>query len=421
MNPSVAAPDQGTVIATDAIRAQFPALGRRHKGTAVAYFDGPGGTQVPQAVVDAMTSYLLEHNANTHWRYPTSRETDAIIDEARRALADFLGADRSEVAFGANMTTLTFHLARGLGRGWGAADEIVITELDHHANVAPWRALERERGVRVTMVPIVSESGQVDWPALEQALARKPKLLAIGAASNALGTITDVARAAKLAREAGALTFVDAVHYAPHRLVDVRAIGCDFLACSAYKFYGPHVGVLYGRGERLAAVDIPKLQPAPESAPERLETGTLNHEGIAGAAAAVGFLASLASGDDRRERLRASLDELHRRGQALVERLLTGLGAIDGVRVYGPPASAPRTPTVSFTVADRHADEIADALAEEAVFVSTGDFYATSVVERYGLASRGGLIRAGCAAYTTADEVNRLVDGVARVARRRPR
>ncbi len=421
MNPSVAAPDQGTVIATDAIRAQFPALGRRHKGTAVAYFDGPGGTQVPQAVVDAMTSYLLEHNANTHWRYPTSRETDAIIDEARRALADFLGADRSEVAFGANMTTLTFHLARGLGRGWGAADEIVITELDHHANVAPWRALERERGVRVTMVPIVPESGQVDWPALEQALARKPKLLAIGAASNALGTITDVARAAKLAREAGALTFVDAVHYAPHRLVDVRAIGCDFLACSAYKFYGPHVGVLYGRGERLAAVDIPKLQPAPESAPERLETGTLNHEGIAGAAAAVGFLASLASGDDRRERLRASLDELHRRGQALVERLLTGLGAIDGVRVYGPPASAPRTPTVSFTVADRHADEIADALAEEAVFVSTGDFYATSVVERYGLASRGGLIRAGCAAYTTADEVNRLVDGVARVARRRPR
>ena len=371
--------------------------------------------------MDAMTSYLLEHNANTHWRYPTSRETDAIIDEARRALADFLGADRGEVAFGANMTTLTFHLARGLGRGWGAADEIVITELDHHANVAPWRALERERGVRVTMVPIVPESGQVDWPALEQALARKPRLLAIGAASNALGTISDVARAATLAREAGALTFVDAVHYAPHRLVDVRALGCDFLACSAYKFYGPHVGVLYGRGERLAAVDIPKLQPAPESAPERLETGTLNHEGIAGAAAAVGFLASLASGDDRRGRLRASFDELHRRGQALLERLLTGLGAIDGVRVYGPPASAPRTPTVSFTVADCHADEVADALAEEAVFVSTGDFYATSVVERYGLAGRGGLIRAGCAVYTTAEEVTRLVDGVARLARRRPR
>ncbi len=420
MHPSVAAPDQAAVLATDGIRAQFPALGRRHNGTPVAYFDGPGGTQVPRAVVDAMTSYLLEHNANTHWRYPTSRETDAIIDEARRALADFLGADRSEVAFGANMTTLTFHLARGLGRGWGTDDEIVITELDHHANVAPWRALERERGVRVTMVPIVPESGQVDWPALEQALARKPKLLAIGAASNALGTITDVGRAAKLAREAGALTFVDAVHYAPHRLVDVRAIGCDFLACSAYKFYGPHVGVLYGRGERLAAVDIPKLQPAPESAPERLETGTLNHEGIAGAAAAVAFLASLASGDDRRGRLRASLGELHRRGQALVERVLTGLAAIDGVQVYGPPASAPRTPTVSFTVGDRHADEIADALAEEAVFVSTGDFYATSVVERYGLAGRGGLIRAGCAAYTTADEVNRLVDGVARVARRRP-
>ncbi len=368
-----------------------------------------------------MSSYLLHHNANTHWRYPTSRETDAIIEEARRALADFLGARPVEVAFGANMTTLTFHLARGLGRGWGPGDEIVITELDHHANVAPWRALERERGVRVRMVPDRSgdragglgrrwkrhsRGSRGSWPSgpPRTRWARSPTS----------------PRATALARDAGALTFVDAVHYAPHRLVDVRAIGCDFLACSAYKFYGPHVGVLYGRGERLAAVDIPKLQPAPETAPERLETGTLNHEGIAGAAAAVEFLASLAPGEERRARLRASLEELHRRGQALLERLLGGLTAIDGVRVYGPPASAPRTPTVSFTVADRHADEVADALADEAVFVSTGDFYATSVVERYGLAAGGGLIRAGCAAYTTADEVERLVDGVARVARRRP-
>ena len=304
----------------------------------------------------------------------------------------------------------------------GAGDEIVITELDHHANVAPWRALERERGVRVTMVPIVPESGQVDWPALEQALARKPKLLAIGAASNALGTITDVARAAKLAREAGALTFVDAVHYAPHRLVDVRAIGCDFLACSAYKFYGPHVGVLYGRG---GATRGGGHSEAPARSRERARAAGDGHaqsrrDRRRGGGGGVPGVARR-PGDDRRGRLRASFGELHRRGQALVERVLTGLAAIDGVQVYGPPASAPRTPTVSFTVGDRHADEIADALAEEAVFVSTGDFYATSVVERYGLAGRGGLIRAGCAAYTTADEVNRLVDGVARVARRRPR
>jgi cysteine desulfurase family protein (TIGR01976 family) len=419
MNSSLATPQQARVASTDEIRSRFPALERRHRERPVAYFDGPGGTQVPRAVVDAMTEYLLHHNANTHWRYPSSHETDAMIEGARQAMADFLGADHSEVAFGANMTTLTFHLARGLGRGWGPGDEIVVTELDHHANVAPWRALERDRGVTVRMVPMVPETGQLEWEALEQALARKPRLLAIGAASNALGTITDVARAAAMAREAGTLTFVDAVHYAPHRLVDVRALGCDFLACSAYKFYGPHVGVLYGRSERLAVVDVPKLEPAPETAPERLETGTLNHEGIAGAAAAVEFLASLASGAGRRDRLRAALGELHRRGQALLERLLDGLRAIDGVRVYGPPASALRTPTVAFTVSDRPADEVADALADEAVFVSTGDFYATTVVKRYGLAPRGGLVRAGCAAYTTADEVDRLLEGVARVAGRR--
>ena len=419
MNSSLATPPHARIASTDEIRSQFPALDRLHHERPVAYFDGPGGTQVPRAVVDSMTDYLLHHNANTHWRYPTSRETDAMIDGARRAMADFLGADPSEVAFGANMTTLTFHLARGLGRGWGAGDELVVTELDHHANVAPWRALERDRGVSVRMVPMLPETGQLDWSALEQALARKPRLLAIGAASNALGTVTDVARAAAMARDAGTLSFVDAVHYAPHRLVDVRSIGCDFLACSAYKFYGPHVGVLYGRSERLAVVDVPKLEPAPETAPERLETGTLNHEGIAGAAAAVEFLASLSAGGSRRERLRSALGELHRRGQALLERLVHGLGTIEGVRVYGPPASAPRTPTVAFTVGERPADSVADALSDEGVFVSTGDFYAAGVVKRYGVGARGGLVRAGCAAYTTADEVGRLLEGVARLAARR--
>jgi cysteine desulfurase family protein (TIGR01976 family) len=419
MNSSLATSPTGLVASIQQIRSCFPALDRRHRGRPVAYFDGPGGTQVPRSVPDAMADYLLHHNANTHWRYPSSQETDAMIEGARRAMADFLGADPSEVAFGANMTTLTFHLARGLGRDWGPGDEIVVTELDHHANIAPWRALARDRGVSLRTVPMVPESGQVDWEALEQALARKPRLLAIGAASNALGTITDVARAAALARDVGALTFVDAVHYAPHRLVDVRAIGCDFLACSAYKFYGPHVGVLYGRAERLAAADVPKLDPAPDTAPERLETGTLNHEGIAGSAAAVEFLASLAGAGARRERLRAVFVELHRRGQALLERLVQGLRGIGGVRLYGAPPAAPRTPTVAFTVGGQPADGVAEALAGDAVFVSSGDFYATTVVARYGLAARGGLVRAGCAAYTTEDEVDRLVEGVARLARRR--
>ncbi|HEY7504870.1 MAG TPA: cysteine desulfurase-like protein [Gemmatimonadales bacterium] len=420
MTSSLAAPGQLRVATVDEIRAHFPALQREHHGRPVAYFDGPGGTQVPRTVTDTVTDYLLHHNANTHWRYPSSRETDAMLEAAREALADLLGASPEEVAFGANMTTLTFHLARGLGRAWGEGDEIVVTELDHHANIAPWRALERERGVTVREVPLVPETGQLQWEALQRALSGRTRLLAIGAASNALGTISDVVRAVQLARDAGALTFVDAVHYAPHRLVDVRAIGCDFLACSAYKFYGPHIGVVYGRGERLAAVDIPKLEPAPDTAPERLETGTLNHEGIAGAAAAVNFLASLQPGTgNRRERLRAVYGELDRRGLALVQRLLDGLQATAGVRVFGPPAASDRTPTVAFILGDRHADDVADALAEEAVFVSTGDFYATSVVRRYGLAARGGLVRAGCAAYTTADEVDRLVAGVARLARAR--
>jgi cysteine desulfurase family protein (TIGR01976 family) len=402
-------------VSTDDIRRHFPALGRRHRGHPVAYFDGPGGTQVPGVVVDAMREYLLHHNANTHWHYPTSEETDRLIAESRQALADLLGADPAEIAFGANMTTLTFHLGRALGRQWGPGDEIVVTELDHHANVAPWRALERERGVTIRVVPFEPATGQLNWAALETALSPRTRLLAIGAASNALGTITDVARTCALARAVGALSFVDAVHYAPHALVDVRAMGCDFLACSAYKFYGPHVGVLFGRRERLEALDVPKLAPAPDTAPERLETGTLNHEGIVGAGVAVEFLASLGGDGTRRERLARTFAALHRRGQELLERLWRGLEGIPGVRLYGPPPGQPRTPTVGFTVGGRTTDEVARALAEEGVFVSNGDFYAATVVERLGLAPHG-LVRAGCACYTTAEEVDRLLAGVRRAS-----
>ncbi|MGN6393099.1 MAG: cysteine desulfurase-like protein [Gemmatimonadales bacterium] len=409
-------PTDATPTAT--IRTRFPALRRKHGGRAVAYFDGPGGTQVPEVVARAVADYLVHHNANTHWHYPTSEETDRLLAGAREALADFLGAGPAEIVFGANMTTLTFHLGRALGRGWGPGDELVVTELDHHANVAPWRALERERGVTVRCVPFQRESGELDWSALEAAITSRTRLLAIGAASNALGTVSDVRRACALARAAGAWSFVDAVHYAPHVLVDVRAIGCDFRACSAYKFYGPHVGVLYGRRDRIEALDAPKLAPAPDRAPERLETGTLNHEGIVGAGAAVDFLASLAgAGGSRRDRLSRAFSALHQRGQALVERLWRGLGDIRGVTPYGPPPSRPRTPTVSFSVSGHASDEIARALASEAVFVSNGDFYATTVAERLGLASTG-LVRAGCACYTTEEEVDRLVEGVGRLARR---
>jgi cysteine desulfurase family protein (TIGR01976 family) len=403
-------------LSTAEIRASFPALSRQHRGHHVAYFDGPGGTQVPTVVAEAMTDYLYRHNANTHWRYPSSEETDAIIAASREAMADFLNATPAEVVFGANMTTLTFHVGRALGRGWAAGDEIVVTELDHHANVAPWTALGRERGITIRTVPLLPETGQLDWAALERTLSPKTRLLAIGAASNALGTVSDVARAVRLARQAGALTFVDAVHYAPHHAVDVRALDCDFLACSSYKFYGPHLGILYGRRERLQALDAPKLAPAPDTAPERMETGTLNHEGIAGAGAAVDFLAALSQGRTRRERLVASLNALHDRGQKLLERVWEGLSRVSGVKLYGPRPTEPRTPTVAFTVAGRRADEVASALADRGVFVSSGDFYATTVVARLGLTAEG-LVRAGCACYTTEEEIDRLLDGVRSLVR----
>ena len=398
------------------VRSQFPALERVHNGHPVAYFDGPGGTQVPRRVVDAMADYRYHHNANTHWSYPTSAETDAAIREARVAVADFVNASPDEVVFGNNMTTITFHVARALGRGWGPGDEVVVTELDHHANIAPWQALARERGITLRSVPFSVETGQLDWEALERAITPRTKLLAIGAASNALGTITDVAAAARLARAVGALVFVDAVHYAAHGLIDARQADCDFLSCSAYKFYGPHAGFLYGKGAILAQLDVPKLEPAPDEAPERLETGTQNHEGIVGTGAAVDFIASIGRGQSRRERIVTAMGALHAHGDALVRQLWEGLGSIPGIQRYGPTPDQSRTPTVSFVVSGVPSEQVAIRLAEQGIFVSHGDFYAATVIERLGHTA-DGVVRAGCACYTTAGEVERLLAGVEEVAR----
>jgi cysteine desulfurase family protein (TIGR01976 family) len=407
-------PIPAVVHDVDRIRAAFPALARLHGGTPVAYFDGPGGTQVPRVVADAVTEYLLHHNANTHWNYPTSQETDAALEAARAWLAALLGAAPDDVAFGANMTTLTFHVARALGRAWGPGDEIIVTELDHHANVAPWQTLSRERQVTVRTARLIPETGELDWVDFERLVTPRTKLVAVGAASNALGTITDVRRAGDLAHSVGGLLFVDAVHYAPHELVDVAALGCDLLACSAYKFYGPHVGVLYGRRALMDSLDVPKLLPAPDEAPGRLETGTQNHEGIVGAARAVEFLASLSHINEPRAALQASFAALRARGQQLLDQLWRGLSAIPGLTLYGPPPSRPRTPTLSFAIAGRDPGDITAALAARGVFVSHGDFYATTVIERLGRAP-AGLVRAGCACYTTSDEVERLIEGVASI------
>jgi cysteine desulfurase family protein (TIGR01976 family) len=282
--------------------------------------------------------------------------------------------------------------------------------------VAPWTRLAAERGVTIKTVRMDPAAGVLDWADLERAITPRTKLLAIGAASNALGTVTDVAAAARLAKAHGALVFVDAVHYAPHVLVDVKALGCDFLACSAYKFYGPHIGVLWGRRDLIASLDIPKLVPAPEAPPERLETGTQNHEGIIGAAAAVDYLAGLAQGASRRDRLVSSFAMLHEQGTTLLARLWSGLSAVPGVRMYGCRPGSARTPTVAFTLDGVVSDDVARALARRSVFVSNGDFYATTVIERLGHAA-DGVVRAGCACYTTADEVDRLIAGVTELAR----
>ena len=402
----------------DGIRSQFPALKREHGGRPVAYFDGPGGTQVPQAVVDAMSDYLIHHNANTHWNYPTSAETDALLLEARELVADFLNASPDEVAFGNNMTTITYHIARALGRQWGPGDEVIVTELDHHANIAPWQALAAERGITVQTARMLPDRGTLDWSHLETLVTPRTRLLAIGAASNALGTINDVARAVRLAHDTGAFAFIDAVHYAAHGVIDVREWECDFLVCSPYKFYGPHAGVLYAKRDLLASLDVPRLDPAPNEGPERTETGTQNHEGIVGSGAAVSFLASLGRGSTRRERLATAMQFLHERGDQLFARLWGGLAGIRGVRLYGLPPGNKRTPTVALAVDGLHSDDVARGLADRGVFASNGDFYATTVIERIGRAA-DGVVRAGCACYTTENEVDRLIQGVAEIAGRR--
>jgi len=403
------------MASVDEIRAAFPALEREHAGRPVAYFDGPGGTQVPRAVAEAVTDYLLRHNANRRWAYPSSVETDATVEAARRAMADLLGCGPADVVFGANMTTLTYHLSRALGRKMGPGDEIVVTRLDHLANVAPWTALEAERGVTVLDVPFRPADGALETGMLLESITERTRLVAVGWASNALGTVTNLGPAIARAKEVGALTFVDGVHAVPHLLPAARALGCDFLACSPYKFYGPHAGVLYARAELLDALDVPRLSCAPQEAPGRMETGTASFEAMAGTTAAVDFLASLAGGASRRERLGRTYAAIHDRGRELLARAWRGLAEIPGVRLFGPPLEAPRTPTLAFAVGAHSAREVAAHLsARHGVFVSHGHFYAAHVVEDLDVG--GGLVRAGCCCHTTAGEVDRLLEGVRELA-----
>jgi cysteine desulfurase family protein (TIGR01976 family) len=398
------------------VRAQFPSLQLQVNGYPAAFLDGPAGTQVPKQVMDAVQSYFLNSNANTCGAFATSRSNDAIIASARAAMADFVNCDKDEIVFGQNMTTITFALSRAIGRELNSGDEIVVTTLDHDANVAPWRALA-ERGVVIRQVDIRESDCTLDLEDLKRKITAKTKLVAVGYASNAVGTINPVAEITKLAHAAGALMFVDAVHYAPHGPIDVRALDCDFLVCSPYKFFGPHMGTLYGKREHLLRFRPYKVRPAPDSLPDRWETGTQVQELIAGIGAAVDYLAELGrrcdpSAKDRRSALLAAYRATRQHEMALLSRLVEGLLAIPGLRFFGisdPKRFNDRCSTVSLRLANHTPTEVAAFLGERGIFTWDGNYYALNLTERLGVEATGGLLRIGLVHYNTMEEVDRLL------------
>lgn len=420
------------VASTSRLRADFPALERRHAGHPVAYFDGPGGTQVPAAVAHAVHDHLLAHNANAGWQFPTSLESAHVAVAARRAAADFVGGLPEGVVFGPNMTSLTWMFARALTRALAPGDEIVLTRLDHRANVDPWRRMAEARDLVVRTVPFGSD-GYLEDDHMAAAIGKRTRVVAVTAAANAIGSVVDVAAVAAAARAVGALVYVDAVHSAAHLRTDVARLGCDALVCSPYKFYGPHAGVLWAKPDLLARLAPQRLGPAPADGPPAWESGTPAYEAMAGTTAAIDWLAGLAEPADaevgtpasasreapapeaaaRSECLDATFAALHERSHNLTVRLWDGLAALEGVRLFGPVPSDPRTPTVAFAVRGTDAAGVARHLAERfGVFVSHGNFYAPDVLTDLGIEDPGGLVRAGCACYTTGEEVDRLVAGV---------
>jgi cysteine desulfurase family protein (TIGR01976 family) len=400
----------------DWVREQFPSLRLQVNGQRAAFLDGPAGTQVPKHVMDAVQNYFLTANANTCGAFVTSRRTDETIRAARAAMGDFFNCDAANVVFGQNMTTITFALARAIGRELKPGDEIVVTTLDHDANVAPWRALE-EKDVVIRQVDIREEDCTLDLDDLKRKINGKTKLVAVGYASNMVGTINPVAEITKLAHAAGALMFIDAVHFAPHGLIDVKALDCDFLVCSPYKFFGPHMGTLYGKPEHLARFKPYKVRPAADAAPDCWETGTQVQELIAGIAAAVDYIAELGRHCDstvksRREALGAAYRATVSYERSLLTNLLEGLKVIPAASVYGitdPKRFEERSATVSLRIGEHHPTKIAGFLGDRGIFTWDGNFYALNLSERLGVEQKGGVLRIGMVHYNTMEEVERLL------------
>ena len=394
------------------VRARFPALEREQDGRKVVYLDGPGGSQVESGAIEAMTRYMREGGANLHGAFATSRETEEILARARCSMAAFLGANEDEVAFGANMTTLTLAISRALGRTWGAGDEVVVTELDHRANVDPWLLAARDAGAEIRWLPLDTDTLTLDLTGLDGVINERTKLVGVNLASNAVGTVTDVARISERAREVGALVAVDAVHGAPHIPIDRDAMGADIVTCSAYKFFGPHVGITAIQREVFEALDIYSLEPAPEHIPDKLETGTQNHEALAGVAEAVEFVASLGSGETLRERIVGGMEAVEAHEAELADRVRGELAAMPGVTVYAAPDGVRKTPTIAFRVADRTPLEVCKYMSGRGIFVAGGDFYASTLSEKLGIRENGGFVRAGLAPYNTEEEIERFLRNV---------
>lgn len=406
----------------DWARKQFPSLSLTVNGQPAIFLDGPGGTQVPRQVIEAISNYLARSNANTGGAFATSRQTEAMIAATRAAMADFLGCAANEIVLGPNMTTLTIMLSHALGREIKQGDEVVVTSLDHDADISPWRFLE-ERGAVVRTVDIHEEDCTLDMQDLASKINSRTRLVAAGYAANAVGTINDVREVVRLAHQAGALAFIDAVHYAPHGFIDVRELDCDFLACSPYKFFGPHQGVLYGKHEHLKRLRPDKLRPASDGVPERWELGTLTHECLAGVTAAVDYIAELGrrSGAEgsRREALRAAYEAIRRHERGLAEKLVTGLLQIPGLRLYGisdRARFAQRAPTAAVRIEHHPPLELATKLGERGIFTWDGNYYAIAVTERMGVESSGGFLRIGAVHYNTSEEIERVVQELRRIA-----
>ncbi len=403
------------------VRSQFPALSRTVGRVPAAYLDGPGGTQVPESVIQAMAGFMRAGGSNHGGPFASSRETDAVTESARSAIADLFGATPDEIAFGQNMTSLTLSVSRALGATWGSGDNIVVTRLDHDANVWPWVIAARDAGAEVRWLDFDPDDGcRLKTETIGELIDDRTRLVAMTHASNAVGTITDPRPVIEAAHAVGALTYVDAVHYSPHGLVDVAALGTDFLVASAYKFFGPHTGCLYGRSEVLDAVEAYKIRPAPDEPPDKWETGTQSFESLAGVTAGVDYLASLGFGETRRDLVRSAMGRIGAYEQSLSARFLDGIARTSGVSLYGRTVTDGRTPTFAVSVDGTHPDAVAETLGDQGIFVWSGDYYAVEVMNRIGVADQGGLVRIGFAHYNTAGEVDRVLAALGQLASEGP-